>query len=76
MMHVYIALTNGHGKYKTEVRFLSLGESKPVVGMVGEMDFKNPLQVVDLNLCWQQLSFDKEGEYEVEVLCDDTRRNI
>ncbi len=73
LMHVYVALTNGHGKYKTEVRFANLETSEPIVGMVGELNFQNPLQVVEMNLCWQQVSFDNPGEYEVEVLCDGTR---
>jgi hypothetical protein len=68
-MHVYIALTNGHGKYKSEIRFLDV-ERKPIVSMVGEMNFQNPLQIVELNMCWQQLRFDKQGEYTVEVLFD------
>jgi hypothetical protein len=71
-MHIYIALTNGHRKYKTEVRFTRLDDNKPVAGMIGELNFQNPLQVVEMNLCWQQLAFDKPGEYAVEVLCEDT----
>ena len=72
-MHVYIALTNGHGKYQTEVRFVSLEESKPIMGMIGDLNFQNPLQVIEMNLCWQRLNFEKPGEYEVEVLCDGDR---
>jgi hypothetical protein len=71
-LHVYIALTNGHGKYKTEVRFINAEQGKPIAGMKGEMEFKSPLQIVELNLCWQRLSFASEGEYIVEILCDDT----
>jgi len=70
-LHVYIALTNGHGKYKAEVRFTNADQSKPIAGMRGELDFKSPLQVVEINLCWQRLNFPKAGEYIVEILCDD-----
>jgi hypothetical protein len=70
LMHIYIALTNGHGKCKTEVRFTRLDDDKPIAGMIGELQFQNPLQVVELNLCWQQLVFDRPGEYAVEVLCE------
>ncbi len=73
LMHVYVALTNGHGKCKTEIRFLSLKDNKPIAWMEGELDFQNPLQVAELNMCWQNLTFEKEGEYEVEVRCDGTR---
>lgn len=71
-VHVYIALTNGHGKYKAEVRFTNVEQGKPIAGMTGEFVFKSPLQVVELNLCWQRLTFEKAGEYIVEILCDDT----
>lgn len=71
LMHIYIALTNGHGKCKTEVRFTRLEDNKPMAGMTGELQFQNPLQVVEINLCWQQLAFEKPGEYAVEVWCDD-----
>ncbi len=69
-LHVYVALTNGHGKYKTDIRFSNLEDSKPIAGMVGELDFQNPLQVVELNICWQQLHFNKPGDYVVQVLCE------
>jgi hypothetical protein len=70
LLHVYVALTNGHGKYNTEIRFSSLEDDKPIAGMVGELDFKSPLQVFELNVCWQQLHFNKAGEYVVQVLCE------
>lgn len=70
LLHAYVALTNGHGKYKTEVRFSHLGEQKPIAAMVGDLEFQNPLQVIELNLRWQNLSFDKDGEYVVEVFCN------
>lgn len=69
-LHVYVALTNGHGKYKTDIRFSNLEEDKLIAGMVGELVFQNPLQVFEVNVCWQQLRFEKQGEYAVEVLCD------
>lgn len=70
LMHVYIALTNGHGKYNTEIRFSHLEDGEPIAGMIGELDFKNPLQIIELNICWQQLRFNKSGDYIVQVLCE------
>ena len=70
-LHVYVALTNGHGKYNTEIRFSHIEDGEPIAGMTGELDFKNPLQVFELNICWQQLRFSKPGEYIVQVLCED-----
>jgi hypothetical protein len=70
LLHVYVALTNGHGKYNTEIRFSHMDDREPIAGMTGELDFKNPLQVFELNICWQQLRFSKPGEYIVQVLCE------
>lgn len=69
-LHVHVALTNGHGKYQTDIRFINLSDDKPIAGMRGSLQFQNPLQVVELNVCWQQLRFEKPGEYVVQVLCD------
>ena len=70
-VHVHVALTNGHGKYKTEVRFVSMKTDKPVAGMQGDLEFPSPLHVVELNACWQGLRFEEAGVYLVQVLCGD-----
>ena len=69
-LHVHIALTNGHGNYQAEVRFINTEQNKPIAGMRGELIFKSPLQIVEMNLCWQNLNFGSAGEYYVEILCD------
>lgn len=69
-LHIHIALTNGHGNYQAEVRFINAQQNKPIAGMRGELVFKSPLQVVEINLCWQRLNFESAGEYHVEILCD------
>ena len=70
LLHVYIVLTNGHGKYETDILFLDLVDDKPITGMRGPLEFQNPLQVVEVNACWQGLKFEKPGEYVVQVKCD------
>jgi hypothetical protein len=70
LLHVYVALTNGHGKYNTEIRFSYMEDGEPIAAMLGELDFKNPLQVFELNVCWQQLRFNKPGDCVVQVLCE------
>jgi hypothetical protein len=72
-MHIYITMTNGHGKYKTFIRFVHLASGEVIAGMEGQLDFISPLQVVEVNLQWQNLKFNKPGDYEVEVLCDGIR---
>lgn len=69
-MHIYIALTGGHGKHETDVRLVSASDGGMVMGMQGPIEFKNPLQVVEVNLEWRRVVFAKPGDYLVEVLCD------
>ena len=69
-LHIHITLTNGHGSYQAEVRFMNAELNKPIAGMRGELVFKSPLQIVEMNLFWQRLNFVKPGDYIVEILCD------
>jgi len=70
-LHVYAALTNGHGEYRAEVRFSNVEQNKAIAGMIGDVVFDNPLQVIEMNFVWQGLNFQKPGPYAVEVLCND-----
>lgn len=70
LMHVYISMTNGHGKYETDVRFVNLEDNHPIVGMRGEVNFNSPLDVVEINIEWRDIPFKKPGNYAIEVLCD------
>lgn len=72
-MHVYVALTNGHGQQDIDVRFVPLDSNNPLVGIKGQLNFQNPLQVVELNLKWRGVEFSAPGEYLVEVLCNGNR---
>lgn len=69
-MCVYIALTNGHGKCKLDVRFNRASDNQIIAGMEGEIEFINPLQVVELNIELHGLRFEKAGEHHVEIFCD------
>lgn len=70
VMHVYIALTNGHGLYKLNVRLTRAEDNVPIVSMEGPIEFPDPLTVVELNIEWKGVEFNKPGEYVVEVLSD------
>ncbi len=69
LLHLYMALTNGHGKYKGEIR-LSDNEGNVLICAQGPLEFKDPLQVVEINFEWRLLKFEHEGEYIIEVACD------
>lgn len=69
-MNVYIALTNGHGKYKINIQFVRAADNHIIAGMEGEIDFPDPVGVVEMNLEWRGIQFEKAGEHFVEVICE------
>jgi hypothetical protein len=69
LMHIYVALTGGHGTHDMEIRLVRTEDEQPIISMTGSVEFANPLQVHELNLIWQNVAFDKAGEYAVEVCC-------
>lgn len=70
LMHVYVAMTNGHGRQRINIRFTKMSDGATLVGMQGDIMFENPLQVAELNVEWMGVTFDEPGDYLVEVLCD------
>ncbi len=70
LFHVYVALTNGHGIYKTILRIVRVEDSEIILNMDGELNILNPLQVVELNIGLQDLRFSKPGKYSMQVLCN------
>lgn len=71
LMHAYIALTNGHGKHKIKIQFIRDEDNEIIVSMDGEMEFPNPLAIIELNLEWRGMQFDKPGNHNVQVLSDE-----
>ena len=71
-MHVYIALTNGHGSYKLNIQLVREEDNHIIVGMEGGIKFMTPLQVLELNLQWGGIQFEKPGFYHFEVICNGT----
>lgn len=72
LLHIYAALTNGHGKYKTGFRFVRIGkdEEKILPELNGELNFANPLQVVEINFSLRNLTLNQPGTYEIQIICD------
>jgi len=70
VLHVYVAVTNGHGHYDAEIRFVNLAKNEPLLGITGPVDLPDPLQVAEMHFCFQQVTFARPGEYAVEVLFD------
>lgn len=69
-MHIYMALTGGHGNHEMEVKLVRVEDQQAVMVMRGPVEFANPLQVAEVNLRWENIILEKPGEYSVEVFCD------
>lgn len=68
-LHVYVSLTDGHGEYEGELRFVSEEDNNVIASMKGKVPFQNPLQTVELNFTINNLKFERPGKYRVEFLC-------
>ncbi len=68
-LHVYVSLTDGHGDYEGELRFVSEEDDNVIASMKGKVPFQNPLQTVELNFAINNLKFETPGKYRVEFLC-------
>jgi hypothetical protein len=69
LLYIYVALTGGHGTRDLEIRLVRTADEQPIISMTGSVTFTSPLQVCELNVAWQNVTFEKAGEYAVEVCC-------
>jgi hypothetical protein len=70
---IFVALTNGHNKHHITTRITTQGQDKPLLKIEGEIDFKDPLQTVDMVFDMRGLPLPAPGIYVVEVVGDDGR---
>jgi hypothetical protein len=69
-LNVFIALTQGIGKYKTEVHCIKSDDNKEIFKGQGEINFSDRKQRIEFNFELRGLTFPEYGEYRFEVLCD------
>ncbi len=68
-MHVFVALTNGHGAYDAALKVKnSLGEE--VMSLDGKVEMQDPLAVAEINFNIRGLVIPQPGRYFVEFTCD------
>ena len=72
LFHVYAALTNGHGAYKTSLKIVNIEDSTTILHIDGDLNIIDPLQIVELNIGLQGVSFAKAGKYSVQIWCNDS----
>ena len=70
-MTIVVSLCNGHGKVPVEVRINSLANEELIFKVIGEVAFKDPLDVCDLIFELRQVPFKHEGTYAITVLANE-----
>jgi len=70
LLHVYAALTNGHGAYQGQIQLVELSQDEVITAVGGPLQFQSPLQVIEINFAWPDMIIPNEGEYEFRILCD------
>jgi hypothetical protein len=70
-MCIFVSLTGGHGKARTEVRCVNEDTHETVLGAHGEIAFQNPNHVVEAVFEFNNVVLPSPGLYCIEVLSDD-----
>jgi hypothetical protein len=71
-LSAYIALTDAQGKMSFAVRIIDVDEERPPVHeMATEIDFLDPLAVVEGTLRFRNVTFPAPGEYRLQLFCAD-----
>jgi hypothetical protein len=69
-LHAYICLTDGHGMMAVSVACVAADELEELFRGVTEVDFSDPLQVVELQFVFPNAQFPRPGEYRFQLLVD------
>ena len=69
-MHVFIALTDGHGEYTASLKVKN-SDGEEVLSLGGKVNMKDPLGVAELNFTIRGLVIPEPGRYFVEFWCND-----
>lgn len=70
-MTIFVAITNGRGPTQAEIRCVNESDDNTrVFGMKGPISFPDPIHVVEISFCFNNVHFAKPGLHSVEFLCD------
>lgn len=69
-LNIYLSLTDGRGIMPVELRCISASEEHELFRTEGEIEFPDPLSVVDLHFRFQNCEFPEEGWYCFQFFCD------
>lgn len=71
-LHVFLALTEGYGRREVRLRCICSESDEELFGTSTEIEFPDPLSVVEINLGFRGCEFPEPGEYRFQLLVDQT----
>lgn len=69
-MWVFVALTEGRGRYNGEIRLTHAETEQMLFKAEGPLDFDDPLQVLEIGMAVPPLRFQHAGRYDFEFRVD------
>jgi hypothetical protein len=66
-LHIYLSLTDGHGTLPVELACVTLDEEEPLFRGETELEFTDPLQMVELHFVFPNARFPHAGEYRFQL---------
>ena len=68
-LNVFVSLTDGRGNASAQLRCIDAATEEELFSTDGEIEFPDPLSVVDLHFRFQGCEFPDEGEYRFQFFC-------
>src|SRR3954471_11650048 len=69
-LHVYVSLTDGHGAMGVTIACVGADDGDELFRGQAEVEFDDPLQVVELQFVFPNAEFPRPGEYRFQFLAD------
>jgi hypothetical protein len=69
-LHVYLSLTDGHGTLSIAIACVTPDEGEEFFRGEAEVEFDDPLQVVELHFIFPNARFPHSGEYRFQLSAD------
>jgi hypothetical protein len=66
-LHVYLSLTDGHGTLPVTLSCIEMEEGEELFHGDAEVEFTDPLQVVELQFIFPNARFPRAGEYRFQL---------
>lgn len=69
-MNIFVSLTDGHGSYQTSLVCSRSFDEKEILRTRGEVTFRTPNTVVEMNFSLRNIEFPSPGKYTFHFSCD------